>query len=64
MYPIYPNKTHNLSLFPRVYNSVASQNSLLQLSPLEQQRMSAYKQQQQKILAGVSSYRMMVIVDY
>lgn len=31
MYPIYPNKTHNLSLFPRVYNSVASQNSLLQL---------------------------------
>jgi len=41
-------------------SGIQQQNSLLQLSPLEQQRMSAFRQQQQKLLAGVSSYRMMV----
>uniref|UniRef100_A0A914MAR6 Uncharacterized protein n=1 Tax=Meloidogyne incognita TaxID=6306 RepID=A0A914MAR6_MELIC len=40
-------------------SGIQQQNSLLQLSPLEQQRMSAFRQQQQKLLAGVSSYRMM-----
>uniref|UniRef100_A0A914MX07 Uncharacterized protein n=1 Tax=Meloidogyne incognita TaxID=6306 RepID=A0A914MX07_MELIC len=43
-------------------SGIQQQNSLLQLSPLEQQRMSAFRQQQQKLLAGVSSYRMMVAV--
>ncbi|KAF7632794.1 hypothetical protein Mgra_00007783 [Meloidogyne graminicola] len=40
-------------------SGMQQQNTLLQLSPLEQQRMSLYRQQQQKLLAGVNSYRMM-----